>query len=832
MHSILLSTDVYKMGHMEQYAPGTEFVYSYLEARSLKNWNKTVFFGLQYYLQEYLSEIIWEDDVFEFLTARKAILGIKNSDEIVAKMNALSDLGYWPLRIKAVPEGLVVPNRNVLMTIENTVPGFHWCVGFIESLLLKVWYPCTVATCCYHYRELVKKYYEETVDFKDLKHNPQLFDIPSYYKKALNDAVKFQVHDFGYRGDTSEESAAISGAAHLVSFLGSDCVPALPFIIEHYGMDQVPSNFDPAKNKWDEIFLNGIMKSVPASEHSVMCSFGPDHEFEAFENMLTLYPEGVVSIVSDTYDVFHVLTDFVERLKSKILSRNGTTVFRPDCYDDQTEVLTNKGWVKFENLLPEHKIAQYTDEKKIQFVKPLKYFNEQYTGKMVHFTNQKGNVDLLVTPNHRMIQRHKKTKQLKIDIPINYSHSQTFQHISAGKLETGNSQRLTPIERFYIAFQADGSFNSSGSKKDVRFNFTKERKVDRLIDICIEANLDYKVSYESARPKNTQVYVTLDHIPPKTLEWVKGKLGQINYQWAEDFIEEISYWDASRRTPERFKFDSTLPINSEIVQLVAILAGYRTRYNIFQDNRSEKFSDVHSVSILKRDYIECSAIETEIIDYSGTVHCVTVPSGMLVVRRNKCVSISGNSGDPEKIICGDPNAAKGSNEYKGCLELLGEMFGFSINSKGFKVLNPKVGLIYGDGMYFQRFQTILERMKNEGWAASNLTIGVGGILRNHSRDSLGFAIKATEVVINGERKVVFKDPVTDKGKRSKRGRMQLVFDKHTDGSDTYQGSKGTFFTEDEIEKERESDVLELVFENGEVKRYQTFDEIRGLVNGD
>src|SRR5882762_8186474 len=229
--NVLLMTDTYKLGHMEQYPEDTVEIYSYLEARKANQ--KTVFFGLQYLLQEYLTRPITKEDGLEFLEYYRQIIGTPPEDT-VKKINALTDLGYWPLFIKAVPEGTIIDSQNALMTIRNTIPGFHWCVGFLESLLLKVWNASTVATCSLKYRTLVERYAEKTCD--------------------NNDHIPFAVHDFGYRGVSSEETAMVSGGAHLLNFYGSDTVIANKFLDQYY----------PRENKETILGL-----SVPASEHSV-----------------------------------------------------------------------------------------------------------------------------------------------------------------------------------------------------------------------------------------------------------------------------------------------------------------------------------------------------------------------------------------------------------------------------------------------------------------------------------------------------------------------------------------------------------------------------------
>lgn len=472
----LLMTDVYKCGHLNQYVKDTEYVYSYLMARSTKNFDKSVFFGLQYYLKEYLTRPITHANVDEFMKVTKSVIGPSPTDnQTEQKLRELANLGYLPLEIKAVPEGTVIDNKNVLLTIKNTLPKFHWVVGFVESVLLKIWFPITVATTSYAYRKIVDKYFKETCN--DLK----FLDT-------------FMVHDFGYRGDSSEESSMISGSAHLLSFIGSDTLVTHNFLLEYYNAQ---STLDAGKS---------ILKSVPASEHSVMCSFGKEHELDAYANMLELYPDGIVSIVSDTYDIYNVLTNIVKQLKPSILKRNGKVVFRPD------------------------------------------------------------------------------------------------------------------------------------------------------------------------------------------------------------------------------------------------------------------------------------------------------------------------SGNQEFVLCGDPEADPLSPQGKGCLRLLDEEFGSTINAQGYKVLNDKVGLIYGDGMYLVKFERILSKMKEMGYASCNLVIGVGGILRFSTRDTLGFAIKATNVIVNGESRAIYKDPVTDSGKKSHRGLLSLEI------------KDGCYVTKDGVsEAEEAGGLLKTVFLNGKILIDEDLETIRNRV---
>ena len=344
---------------------------------------------------------------------------------------------------------------------------------------MKVWNSCTVATHSRKYHDLVTRFAEETCDTAD--------------------HIPYQVHDFGYRGVSSEETAAISGAAHLLNFYGSDTIIANWFLDKFYG----------AANS-----VKG--RSVPASEHSVMCSFGRDGEYAAFDRMLDLYPSGIVSIVSDTYDYFKILIDYVPSRKGRIRAREGKVVFRPD------------------------------------------------------------------------------------------------------------------------------------------------------------------------------------------------------------------------------------------------------------------------------------------------------------------------SGTPEDIICGIPQVEsaepkRDTPEYKGSLELLWDAFGGTVNNKGYRVLDLHVGLIYGDGMYYERFETILVRMKQQGFASSNLVIGVGGLLlQNHNRDELAFSIKATRIVRrHGEKVEIYKDPATDPSKKSKRGLMTLV-----------RQADGGYITKDQVgNTEEESGELREVFRDGKCILQYTLDEVRANLSG-
>lgn len=294
--NIILLTDSYKPTHYRGYSPELQQVHSYLESRGGK-FNSTLFFGLQFVLKKYLvGQVVTQDKINAAAELFKKHYG---SDKIFNREGWEYILnkheGKLPLLIRSAPEGSLVPTHNVLMTIENTDTNVPWLTNYVESILLQsIWYGTTVATLSYNMKQLILKYLEETGD-------PALVD--------------FKLHDFGFRGVSSTESAGLGGAAHLVNFLGTDTLPALKTIKDFYNTD-----------------VCGF--SIPASEHSTICSWGKSNEAKAYENMLDQYPEGLVAVVSDSYDIYSACENiWGGTLKEKVLARNGTLVIRPDSGD-------------------------------------------------------------------------------------------------------------------------------------------------------------------------------------------------------------------------------------------------------------------------------------------------------------------------------------------------------------------------------------------------------------------------------------------------------------------------------------------------------------------
>lgn len=484
----LNAIDFYKADHRRQYPVGTEYVYANFTPRSsrlakmLPDFDdKIVFFGLQGFIKHFLIET-WNEGFFNQPKAKVVAAYQRRMDNALGEgavpvehIEALHDLGYLPLKIKALPEGSRVNIKVPVLTIINTDLNFFWLTNYIETVLsAELWKSCTTASIAYEYKRLLTQYAEKT--------------------GAPLDFVPVQGHDFSSRGMSGIYDAAQSGVGHLTSFIGTDSVASIDYAEEYYNATGI------------------VGVSVPATEHSVMCMGSEESEIETFRRLIgELYPAGVVSIVSDTWDFWRVITEFSVTLKTEILKRQpnalglAKVVFRPD------------------------------------------------------------------------------------------------------------------------------------------------------------------------------------------------------------------------------------------------------------------------------------------------------------------------SGDPVKIICGDPDAERNSPAYKGAVQCLWEIFGGTETAQGYKVLNERVGLIYGDSITLERAQNILKGLQAKGFASNNLVFGIGSYTYNYlTRDSFGFAVKATWGQVNGVGREMFKDPMTDSGvKKSAKGLLRV--------EQTENGFE--LFDQQSFEQEKMG-ALQTVFENGQLLRECSLDQIR------
>ena len=299
-NNICLLTDSYKITHHYFYPKGTQKIYSYLESRVGAEFNKTIFYGLQYIIKKYLEgKIVTQEKIDEADRLMQTHLGqgIFNREGWQFILDEYD--GRLPIEINAVPEGTPVDVGNVLMTVENTDDECYWLPNYLESLLLQVWYPSTVATLSAEVKKLANFYLDVTGSSKD--------------------NLDFMLHDFGYRGATSTESSMLCGSAHLLSFSGTDTIPALT----------IPENY------YNDSNIYGF--SVQATEHSVMTSLGQDGEFDQVLNVIENAKDGILSMVIDSYDYRNFLTEASTKgteLNDAIMRfldvETNKVVFRPD----------------------------------------------------------------------------------------------------------------------------------------------------------------------------------------------------------------------------------------------------------------------------------------------------------------------------------------------------------------------------------------------------------------------------------------------------------------------------------------------------------------------
>jgi len=301
--NLIFLTDSYKISHHLQYPPHTTSVFSYFESRGGK-WDKTLFFGLQIILKKYLTGVVVTHqmiDEAELLFREHFGCDIFNRAgwELIVSRHG----GKLPVRIRAVPEGSIVPTRNVLFTVENTDPDCSWITNYLETLLVQAWYPMTVATNSWHCREVLQSYLEKSAD--------------------CTAGLEFLLHDFGFRGVSSVSSAGLGGAAHLVSFKGTDTIAGIITARQYYGAA-----------------MPGL--SIPATEHSTMTTWGREGEKDAVRHIMNNVPSGGLAIVVDSYDIWNMLDNVIgTELRSLVEARQdhgGFLVVRPDS-GQPTEIL-------------------------------------------------------------------------------------------------------------------------------------------------------------------------------------------------------------------------------------------------------------------------------------------------------------------------------------------------------------------------------------------------------------------------------------------------------------------------------------------------------------
>lgn len=299
LNSILFNTDSYKVSMWKQYPPGAEIVYSYIESRGGR-YDEIMFFGLQSFIKNYIDKQITQEEIDladQYWTAHGEPFNREGWEYILKNHN-----GYLPVRIRAVPEGTLVPTKNVLATIENTDAAVPWLTTWVETALLRaIWYPSTVATNSWEIKRTIRAYLERSGD-------------PA--------GLMFKLHDFGARGCSSNETASLGAAAHLLNFRGTDTMVGVVRAVADYG-----ASFD------------SVGFSIPAAEHSTITSWGEALEFDSdgpYDNMVNQFakPGAIYAVVSDSTDIFKAVDYWCSpRMREKIIASGATLVIRPDSGD-------------------------------------------------------------------------------------------------------------------------------------------------------------------------------------------------------------------------------------------------------------------------------------------------------------------------------------------------------------------------------------------------------------------------------------------------------------------------------------------------------------------
>lgn len=361
----MLMVDFYKIHHKPMYPDGMIKLYSNWTPRAsrMPGINEVVVFEIQHFIKEYLIKAFNED--FFKIDKNEMITEYKRHCQVDTKhIEDLHDLGYLPIEIKALEEGTLCPIGVPMFTITNTHPDFAWLVNYLESLLsCSLWQGMTSATITHEYKKILTKHALKT-DEKNI------------------DFINWQAHDFSMRGMSSVESSILSGMGHLLSVTGTDNIPAI------YQLER----------SYNGVGLIGA--SVPATEHSVMCMGNKEAEIDTFRRLLALYPEGNLSVVSDTWNLWVVALFYLPALKKEIMARNGKLVIRPDS-GNPVDILCGLEYEEIDHrdevfLLDNPKAVYVRNEDKFYRIKRIdKLVGFDYTYAEVDEAEVKGLIQLL-----------------------------------------------------------------------------------------------------------------------------------------------------------------------------------------------------------------------------------------------------------------------------------------------------------------------------------------------------------------------------------------------------------------------------------------------------
>eukprot|EP00416_Gambierdiscus_australes_P033843 CAMPEP_0171095786 /NCGR_PEP_ID=MMETSP0766_2-20121228/43367_1 /TAXON_ID=439317 /ORGANISM="Gambierdiscus australes, Strain CAWD 149" /LENGTH=980 /DNA_ID=CAMNT_0011554643 /DNA_START=72 /DNA_END=3014 /DNA_ORIENTATION=- len=948
-NNLLLLTDSYKVTHHLQYPPGTEVVYSYFESRG-GAFEEVCFFGLQYFIKKYLvgpvvtAKKIDEAETYFRIHFSHPVWGYdeklfnRQAWEYILKTHG----GKLPIVIKAVPEGTVLPYKNVLFTLENTDPQCYWLTNYLETLLVQVWYPTTVCTQSREQKKIITKYLKDTGSQETIDKGLHLFKL----------------HDFGFRGVSSVESAATGGAAHLVHFLGTDTMAALMMLKEYYG--EACAGF-----------------SIPASEHSTMTSWTRERECEAMKNMLEQYPKGLVACVSDSYDIFNACENYWgKELKDMIEKRDGVLVVRPDSGElpgiviqvleklgsrftpQQTSTghkllppcirviqgdgidiaslemvlkeMAAKGWAA-DNLAFGSGGAllqkMHRDTQKCAFKCSFAKVNGQgvdvvkdpitdpgkkskkgrltlelKNGAWTTVTEGAGKLeddelvevfkngellvdDTLETVRKRAAEGIKVTpKQVRIGSPPPVDFNNIVMLTDSYKV-THHLQYPPKTEVVYSYFESRG-----GAYQDVCFfglqYFLKKYLVGPVVtkekisvaEQYFKAHFSHPVwGYDSklfnresweyivskhgghlpvvikAVPEGTvlpykNVLFTMENTDPKCY-WLTNYLETLLVQvWyattvctqsreqkkiITKFLKETGSQDVIDKGLHMFKlhdfgFRGVSSVESAATggaghlvnfmgtDTMAALVMLKEYYGEACAGFSIPASEHSTITSWGREK-ECDAMRNMLEQYpKGLVACVSDSYDIFkACEQYWGTELKAKIEARDGVLVVRPDSGQLPNIVLQVLDKLESKFGSQKTSTGHKLLPPCIRVIQGDGIDISSLQMILQAMKDKGWGADNLAFGSGGaLLQKLHRDTQKCAFKCSYAKVGGENVDVVKDPVTDPGKKSKKGRLTL------------EQTNGGWTTVTEGKGAPANDKLIEVFKNGKLLVDHALSDIR------
>ena len=309
-----------------------------------------------------------------------------------------------------------------------------------------------------------------------------------------------------------------------------------------------------------------------------------------------------------------------------------------ECYVPETEILTGRGWVRFDMTIPDDVVATVDNDGKLTFEKPAEWLTYDYAGKMVNLKMNRKGLNLKVTPNHNLVVKRKRTGGWsaleKIEASSLKLHNE-IKFLTSSVFDGGTVDKLTPIERLMIAHQADGHNNKLTNS--LSFHFSKDRKTERLNEILEECGIEYTLTY--GKTDDTRFYVKHNHLP-KDLNWID--LSTTSQAKAVAYLDEIAYWDGHVNRKGQIQYSSIDEANIDTVQALAVMAGYGSCKSRYEPKKSH-WKTMYSITVKVRNHFLAEKLEVSTYDYDGKVYCCTVNSGNLVIRAGVCPLICGNS---------------------------------------------------------------------------------------------------------------------------------------------------------------------------------------------